>query len=149
MAAVGTLTASWTVEIEASRERVYAVAADVPASPVWQPALETVETLESDEQGRAILVDTSSDAVVKKTRQRLRFSYDEEPADDPEGVGPEAGVEPVGEGGLLQPAGDREEVGAAVGGDVSGADPVAVGEPPAGGLVAHAISRRGATRRAP
>ena len=34
----------------------------------------------SDEQGRATLVDTSSDAVVKKTRQRLRFSYDDEPA---------------------------------------------------------------------
>jgi ribosome-associated toxin RatA of RatAB toxin-antitoxin module len=80
VAAVGTLTASWTVEIEASRKRVYAVAADVPASPAWQPALETVETLESDEQGRATLVDTSSDAVVKKTRQRLRFSYDDEPA---------------------------------------------------------------------
>ncbi|HET6831462.1 MAG TPA: SRPBCC family protein [Solirubrobacterales bacterium] len=76
---MGILTASWTVEIEASRERVFAVAADVPASPAWQPALETVETLETDERGRAILVDTSSDAVVKKTRQRLRFSYDDEP----------------------------------------------------------------------
>jgi hypothetical protein len=74
------LTASWTVEIAAARERVFAVAADVPASPVWQPALETVETLETDQQGRAVLVDTSSDAVVKKTRQRLRFSYDAAPA---------------------------------------------------------------------
>ncbi len=76
---MGILRASWTVEIEAARERVYLVAADVPASPVWQPALETVETVESDEQGRAVLVDTSSDAVVKKTRQRLRFSYDDAP----------------------------------------------------------------------
>jgi hypothetical protein len=80
VAPVGILKASWTVEIEAPRERVFAVAADVPASPVWQPALETVEELESDEQGRAVLVDTTSDAVVKKTRQRLRFAYDDEPA---------------------------------------------------------------------
>lgn len=77
---MGILRASWTVEIEAPRERVYLVAADVPASPAWQPALETVETVESDERGRAVLVDTSSDAVVKKTRQRLRFSYEDEPA---------------------------------------------------------------------
>lgn len=58
-------------------ERVWTVAADVPASPAWQPALETVETLETDEHGRATLVDTSSYAVVKTTRQQLRFEFDE------------------------------------------------------------------------
>ena len=77
LAAVGTLSAAWTVEIEASIERVWAVAADVPASPAWQPALQTVEALETDEQGRATLVDTSSDAVVKTTNQQLRFEFDE------------------------------------------------------------------------
>lgn len=74
---MGLLEASWTVEIEAPRDRVFEVAADVPTSPAWQPALETVETLETDDEGRARLVDTTSDAVVKKTRQRLRFSYDD------------------------------------------------------------------------
>jgi len=74
---MGILEASHTVEIDAPRERVWAVAADVPASPEWQPALETVEALETDDEGRATLVDTSSNAVVKKTHQRLRFSYDE------------------------------------------------------------------------
>jgi uncharacterized membrane protein len=74
---VGNLKASWTVEINAPRERVWDVAADVPSSTVWQPALESVETLETDEQGRSTLVDSSSDAKVKKTHQRLRFSYDE------------------------------------------------------------------------
>jgi ribosome-associated toxin RatA of RatAB toxin-antitoxin module len=73
---VGTIAASWTVEIEASLERVWAVAADVPASPAWQPALEEVDTLETDEEGRATLVDTSSDAVVRKTKQQLRFRFD-------------------------------------------------------------------------
>ncbi|MCB0875908.1 MAG: SRPBCC family protein [Solirubrobacterales bacterium] len=74
---MGTITGSWTVEIEASLERVWSVAADVPASPAWQPALEQVETLETDDEGRSTLVDTSSDAVVRKTKQQLRFSFDE------------------------------------------------------------------------
>lgn len=74
---MGVLKASHTVEIDAPRERVWEVAADVPASPAWQGALETVETLETDTEGRSTLVDTTSDAKVKMTSQRLRFSYDE------------------------------------------------------------------------
>jgi uncharacterized protein YndB with AHSA1/START domain len=74
---VGELHASWTVEIEAPRERVFAVAADVPNSPDWQPSLRTVTTLETDADGRATLVDTEADAKVRTTKQRLRFSYDE------------------------------------------------------------------------
>jgi uncharacterized membrane protein len=79
---MGVITASHTVEIEAPLGDVWEVAADVPASPAWQPSLETVETLESDDEGRAVLVETTADAKVKKTRQRLRFSY----ADGPEGM---------------------------------------------------------------
>ncbi len=78
--AMGLLEASWTVEIDAPMQEVFDVAADVPASTAWQPALQTVETLETDDQGRATLVDSSSDAKVKTTHQRLRFSYEDEPA---------------------------------------------------------------------
>ena len=74
---MGELQASWTVEIEAPRERVFAVAADVPNSPEWQPSLQKVTTLETDDEGRATLVDTEADAKVRTTKQRLRFSYDE------------------------------------------------------------------------
>jgi len=74
---MGELQASWTTEIEAPIERVFAVAADVPASPAWQPSLQKVETLETDAEGRATLVDTEADAKVRTTKQRLRFSYDE------------------------------------------------------------------------
>lgn len=74
---MGELQASWTVEIDAPMERVWEVAADVPNSPEWQPSLETVETVETDSEGRATLVNTEADAVVRKTKQRLRFSYDE------------------------------------------------------------------------
>ena len=71
------LHASWKVEIEAPIERVFAVAADVPNSPDWQPSLQRVTTLETDEEGRATLVDTEADAKVRTTKQRLRFSYDQ------------------------------------------------------------------------
>ncbi|HEY7150898.1 MAG TPA: SRPBCC family protein [Solirubrobacterales bacterium] len=73
---MGTLEASWTVEIEAPRERCYEVAADVERSPEWQGTLEEVEILERDEQGRALVVETLSDAMVKKVRSWVRFSYD-------------------------------------------------------------------------
>ena len=76
---MGMLEAKWTVEIDAPIQEVFDVAADVPASTEWQPALKTVETIETDDQGRSTLVDSSSDASVKTTHQRLRFNYDDEP----------------------------------------------------------------------
>jgi uncharacterized membrane protein len=74
---MGTINGSHTVEIEAPISEVWEVAADVPASPAWQGSLETVETRETYPDGRAKVVDTTSDAKVKTTKQRLRFSYDE------------------------------------------------------------------------
>ena len=73
---MGTLEASWTVEIEAPRDRCYEVAADVESSPEWQGTLQEVEVLERDAQGRPLVVETLSDAMVKKVRSWLRFSYD-------------------------------------------------------------------------
>ena len=72
---MGELQASWTVEIAAPRERCWEVAADVPGSPAWQGTLEEVHVLESDADGRAKVVETVSDASVKKVRARLRFAY--------------------------------------------------------------------------
>lgn len=74
---MGELHASWTAEIDAPIELVFAVAADVPNSPDWQPSLQSVKTLETDADGRATLVDTEADAKVKTTKQRLRFAYQE------------------------------------------------------------------------
>jgi uncharacterized membrane protein len=73
---VGTLEASWTVEIDAPRQRCYEIAADVEGAPEWQGTLEDVEVLETDAEGRAVVVETVSDAMVKKVKARLRFSYD-------------------------------------------------------------------------
>ena len=72
---MGTLEASWTVEIAAPRERCFDIAADIEGAPEWQGTLEHVDVLKRDREGRAMVVDTTSDASVKKVKSRLRFSY--------------------------------------------------------------------------
>ena len=73
---MGTLEASWTVEIDAPRDRVYEIAADIEGAPDCQGTLEDVEILERDDQRRPLVVETVSDATVKKVRSILRFAYD-------------------------------------------------------------------------
>ena len=74
---MGVIHASHTVEIDAPRERVYEVAADIPGAVAWNPATEKVDVLETDREGRAELVEVEADAMVKKSTSILRFSYDE------------------------------------------------------------------------
>jgi len=78
---MGKIAASYTVEIDAPRQRVYNVAADVPGAVAWNPAMVSVEVLETDSQGRAALVETEADVKVKRSKSILRFSYNE-----PEGL---------------------------------------------------------------
>lgn len=73
---MATLEASWTVEIDAPRERCYEIAADIDRAPEWQETLLEVETLERDSERRPLEVETLSDAKVKQVRSQLRFSYD-------------------------------------------------------------------------
>jgi len=70
------LEASWTVEIEAPRERCFEIAADIEGAPEWQGTLEEVNVIKRDREDRPQVVETISDASVKKVRARLRFSYD-------------------------------------------------------------------------
>ena len=72
---MGTLEASWTVEIDAPPERCYEIAADVEGAPKWQGTLEEVEVLRRDRAGRPRVVRTVSDAMVKKVGAQLRFAY--------------------------------------------------------------------------
>ena len=72
---MGVLEASWTVEVDAPRERCYEIAADIEGAPDWQGTLEDVEVLERDGERRPLVVETVSDATVKKVRARLRFAY--------------------------------------------------------------------------
>jgi uncharacterized membrane protein len=66
-----------TVEIDAPIERCFEIAADIQNAPEWQGSLKDVEVLEKDGDGRAELVETESDAKVKRVKALLRFSYEE------------------------------------------------------------------------
>lgn len=75
---MGTIHGSASIEIEASIEAVYAVAADVEGSPQWQPEIKVAECVEreGDEQ---TLVHMETDAKVRTLGADMRFSY-EQPA---------------------------------------------------------------------
>jgi uncharacterized membrane protein len=74
---MGIIRGERSVEIEAPIGRCFEIAADIQGAPEWQGSLIDVEVLERDGDRRAELVETESDAKVKKVRARLRFSYDE------------------------------------------------------------------------
>jgi Polyketide cyclase / dehydrase and lipid transport len=73
---MGTIRGERTVEIEAPVERVYAIAADIERAPEWQRSLRDVDVLVRDGEGRAMSVQTESDAKVRTIRAQLRFAYD-------------------------------------------------------------------------
>ncbi|HEU0023606.1 MAG TPA: SRPBCC family protein [Thermoleophilaceae bacterium] len=73
---MGTIKGDRSVEIEASIERCYEIAADIENAPEWQGSLKDVEVLERDGDKRAVLVETESDAKVKSVKATLRFSYE-------------------------------------------------------------------------
>src|SRR4051794_9778907 len=74
---MGNVTGEKTVEIDAPIERCFDIAADIANAPDWQGSLKDVEVLEKDADKRASVVETESDAKVKRVKARLRFSYDE------------------------------------------------------------------------
>ena len=74
---MGVLKGDRTVEIDAPIQRCFEIAANIDAAPDWQGSLQEVDVLERDDQKRATLVETKSDAKVKSVRAVLRFSYDE------------------------------------------------------------------------
>jgi uncharacterized membrane protein len=73
---MGLIKGDRSVEIDAPIERCYQIAADIQNSPEWQGSLKDVEVLERDDQRRALLVETESDAKVKTVKALLRFSYE-------------------------------------------------------------------------
>jgi len=73
---MGQIKGDRTVEIDAPIERCYEIAADVENATEWQGSLKDVEVLERDGDRRPVLVETESDAKVKRVRAVLRFSYE-------------------------------------------------------------------------
>ncbi len=70
------LTGSCSAEIKAGLARCWALVADLERAPEWQRSLERVDVRERDEQGRALICDTVSDAKLTKVRARVRVSYE-------------------------------------------------------------------------
>ena len=71
------LEGSRSIEIAASPERCFAIAADLDRVPEWHGAMTRVDVLKRDGAGRATLVDSELDATVARVRVRLRFGYDD------------------------------------------------------------------------
>jgi uncharacterized membrane protein len=74
---MGIIRGERSVEIEAPIERCFEIAADIRGAPEWQGSLIDVDVIERDGDKRAKVVETESDAKVKKVKARLRFTYDE------------------------------------------------------------------------
>jgi len=75
--AMADLDGTRSIEISATPERCFAIAADLDHLPEWHGAMTHVEVLERDGDGRGTLVDSQLDATVAQVRMHLRFSYDE------------------------------------------------------------------------
>jgi ribosome-associated toxin RatA of RatAB toxin-antitoxin module len=74
---MGKINGISSTEIEAPIAAVYAAAADVEASPRWQPEIKLAECLERDDDGNQVLVHMETDAKVRRLGSDLRFSYEE------------------------------------------------------------------------
>jgi ribosome-associated toxin RatA of RatAB toxin-antitoxin module len=74
---MSTVGGSASTEIEAPIAAVYAVAADVEASPRWQPEIKLAECVERDGDGNQVLVNMETDAKVRRLGSEIRFSYEE------------------------------------------------------------------------
>ncbi len=70
------LSGSSSADIDAPIERCWAVVEDVAGAPGWQNGLDSVDVVESDEAGRALVCDIVHDAKLTKVRVRVRVSYD-------------------------------------------------------------------------
>lgn len=71
------VSGSASVEIEAPIAVVYEAAADVEASPRWQPEIKVAECVERAADGSQVLVHMETDAKVRTLGSDLRFSYEQ------------------------------------------------------------------------
>jgi ribosome-associated toxin RatA of RatAB toxin-antitoxin module len=74
---MGTIGGTSSIEIEAPIGAVYAAAADVEASPRWQPNIKLAECIERDGGGNQVLVHMETDVKVRQLDFDIRFSYEE------------------------------------------------------------------------
>ena len=75
---MGNMTGTASDEIEAPISEVWAVVEDMESAPEWQGGMEAMTVLERDDEGRAELVETESDASVRTIKSIVRFEYEPE-----------------------------------------------------------------------
>ena len=63
--------------IDAPIDVVYAIVADLELVPQWQPDVKVSRCLERDADGRAVLVHTELETVIRRTEARLRITYED------------------------------------------------------------------------
>src|SRR3954447_1805903 len=63
-------------EIGAPLDEVWAVVEDVLSAPDWQDGLVGMTALETDDEGRATLVEAENDIKVRTVKSQVRFRYD-------------------------------------------------------------------------
>ncbi len=66
-----------SIEIDATPETCFAVAADVASYPEWATGVRVTEVLETDEHGRAARAHFVIDGMVKEISYDLVYTYDE------------------------------------------------------------------------
>jgi len=70
------LAGSSSAEIDAPIEQVWKAVEDVEKAPDWQGGMKDLRAIETDDQGRATLVETEADAKVTTIKTKVRFAYD-------------------------------------------------------------------------
>jgi hypothetical protein len=73
---MGRIEGSASAEVDAPLDAVWVVVEDVLAAPDWQGGLIAVTPLETDDQGRATLVETENDIKVRHVKAQVRFAYE-------------------------------------------------------------------------
>lgn len=71
MAIEGTSTA----EINAPLQQVWDAVQDVETAPQWQGGVKGMRALERDDDGRAVLCESATDAKVRTVKSTVRFTY--------------------------------------------------------------------------
>jgi carbon monoxide dehydrogenase subunit G len=72
---MGKLTGESSVEIDAPIETVWAELENVLGAAEWQGGMKSMTAVETDGDGRAIVVDVVADGKVRDLKSRQRFTY--------------------------------------------------------------------------
>lgn len=70
------ITGTSSAEIDAPRDQVWPVVADVEKAPEWQGGLKALRALERDGQGRATRCESETDVKVRTIKSTVHISYD-------------------------------------------------------------------------